>query len=108
MIPSAMMIAFIQRHLGAMAIPGICGLVITYFAYHAIHGNHGLYAWTLISHQIEQRQYELDKLTAVRERLEKRASLLQPQGIDPDMLDERARATLGLARPDEIVIFSDD
>jgi cell division protein FtsB len=32
-------------------------------------------------------------------------SALHSQKIDPDLLDERAREVLGLARPDEIIIF---
>jgi cell division protein FtsB len=30
--------------------------------------------------------------------------LLRPDHLDPDLLDERARAVLNLAAPDEIVI----
>ena len=40
-----------------------------------------------------------------RERLRRRVELLHPEHLDPDMLDERARETLGLMHPDEVVVF---
>ena len=36
--------------------------------------------------------------------LERRVSLLRPESLDRDMLEERARAVLDLARPEERVI----
>jgi cell division protein FtsB len=38
--------------------------------------------------------------------LERRASLLRPDHLDPDMLEERARTILNFARPDEIVVIA--
>lgn len=37
---------------------------------------------------------------------ERRVSALRNQSIDPDMLDERARALLNFARKDDIIIFT--
>ena len=37
--------------------------------------------------------------------MEKRAALIDPKQVDLDMLDERARAMLNVARPDDVVIF---
>ena len=34
-------------------------------------------------------------------------SLLRAEGLDPDMLEERARALINLGREDEVVIFYD-
>ena len=42
-----------------------------------------------------------------REALEHRVSLLHPQTLDADMLDEMARRVLGLGRPDEIIILTE-
>ena len=38
--------------------------------------------------------------------MERRTSLLWPDNLDPDMLSERARAVLGLAHPDDVVIYA--
>ena len=32
--------------------------------------------------------------------------MLRPDGLDRDMLDERARAVLNLAHPDDLVVFT--
>ena len=41
----------------------------------------------------------------VRGRLERDVALLRPESLDPDMLDERARAILNLAHPDDLVMM---
>jgi cell division protein FtsB len=48
---------------------------------------------------------ELAGLKEVRERLERDVSLLRPESLDPDMLDERARAILNLANKDDLVML---
>ena len=39
--------------------------------------------------------------------LEHRVQLLRPESVDPDLLEEQARARLGLSEPDEVVILKD-
>jgi len=39
--------------------------------------------------------------------LEHRVSLLRPESVDPDMLEEQARSRLGLTDRDEVVILKD-
>jgi cell division protein FtsB len=48
---------------------------------------------------------ELAGLKEVRERLERDVSLLRPESLDPDMLDERARAILNLAHSDDLIML---
>ena len=38
--------------------------------------------------------------------LSRRVLLLRPEFLDRDMLDEQARHNLGLAHPDDLVIFN--
>ncbi|WP_236024875.1 FtsB family cell division protein [Arenibaculum pallidiluteum] len=78
--------------------------VVAYFAYHAIHGDRGLIALSRLQGEIDQAEGVLGQIRGERERLDHRASLLRPDNLDPDMLDERARAMLNFADPDEIVI----
>jgi cell division protein FtsB len=40
-----------------------------------------------------------------KRRLERRVALLRPESLDRDMLEERARAVLNLARPEDRVIL---
>lgn len=46
-------------------------------------------------------------LEAQRDALQNRARLLNPNSLDPDILDERARAVLGYVAPGDVVIHRD-
>jgi cell division protein FtsB len=54
---------------------------------------------------LSEREAALAELKAERDEKERQVRMLSPDSLDPDLLDERAREALGLARPDEIVIF---
>ena len=90
-----------------VVIPVGCLGVMVYFAYHAVHGDHGLYASWGLQTRVEALRAERDGLVAVRDDLEHKVGLMRPESIDPDMLDEQARATLNLAHPNDIIIFRD-
>jgi cell division protein FtsB len=81
---------------------GFC--VVGYFAYHSVEGDRGLVAYLRLNEQIVLAKAQLAEVAAERKALEQRVSLLRPNRLDPDMLDERARLLLNLARPDEVVI----
>ena len=83
---------------------GFC--TVGYFVYHSVEGDRGLFALLRMSEQIQEARAQLDELTAERKGLELRVSNLRPEHLDADMLDERARKILNLARPDEIVILA--
>jgi cell division protein FtsB len=82
---------------------GFC--TVGYFVYHSVEGDRGLFALLRTSEQIQEARAQLEELSVVRKALELRVSNLRSQHLDPDMLDERARLILNLARPDEIVIL---
>ncbi|MCG8562014.1 MAG: septum formation initiator family protein [Hyphomicrobiales bacterium] len=87
-----------------VVIPLICLALISYFGYHLVVGNHGLNSRARYEKQIQLLEGELAGLQAVRQRLERDVSLLRAEHLDPDMLDERARAILNFAHPNDIVI----
>ena len=76
-----------------------------YFAYHVVQGDRGLIAWLKLSQQVETAQLQYDETVAKRAEFAHRVRLLQPQSLDPDLLEERARVVLGLAHPDDIIIM---
>ena len=80
--------------LNALALYTIAALVIGYFGVNAYSGNRGLRAKQDLDQQIAALSGELDALKAERANWERRVSLLKPESIDPDMLDERARVCL--------------
>lgn len=81
--------------------------LFAYFTYHVVQGDRGLIAWWKLSQQVETAQAEFQRLAAERAAFAHRVRLLQPDSLDPDFLEERARAVLGFAHPDDIVIFYD-
>jgi cell division protein FtsB len=90
--------------LNALALYTIAALVIGYFGVNAYTGNHGLRAKQDLDQQIGQLTSELATLKNDRTSWERRVALLKPQSIDPDMLDERARALLDYADPRDLTL----
>jgi cell division protein FtsB len=86
--------------------PTLAVSIFAYFAYHAVEGDRGLLAWLQLQQDVESAQAELSKVSRVRAALAHQTELLRSEAIDPDMLDERARAVLGLMRKDEIIIVA--
>ena len=76
-----------------------------YFGYHLQTGEHGLKARADLERRKEVLEGELAGLQEVKQRLERDVALLRPESLDPDMLDERARALLNLAHPDDLVMM---
>jgi cell division protein FtsB len=76
-----------------------------YFGYHLQTGDHGLEARAALEKRKIVLAGELAGLQDVRKRLERDVALLRPESLDPDMLDERARAILNLAHPDDLVML---
>ncbi|MGY9005013.1 MAG: FtsB family cell division protein [Alphaproteobacteria bacterium] len=88
--------------------PVLAATLFAYFSYHAVQGDRGLIAWLNLVQQVQDSQLEFDTLSAKRQILLRRVRLLQSNTLDRDLLDERTRAILGLAHPDDIIILSDD
>ena len=76
-----------------------------YFGYHLQIGDHGLKARADLEHRKDVLAGELAGLQEVRDRIERDVALLRPESLDPDMLDERARAILNLAHPDDLIML---
>ena len=86
--------------------PTLCTLAAIYFGYHAVQGERGFIAYSHNATEIKRVEAELALIRAERERLEARAALLHPNHVEPDMLDEQVRRILGLAHPDELIVFT--
>jgi cell division protein FtsB len=95
----------IRKRTRVIAGPILGISLIGYFAYHLVQGDRGLAAWLRLHHQLEDARTTRDSLKAERDALDRRVGLLRPEHLDRDMLDERARANLNLAGPNDIVIL---
>ena len=80
-------------------------LLIGYFAINAYTGNHGLKAQQDIDQQIAELTVERDRLKLERADWQRRVALLQSDRLDPDMVDERARAILNYLHPRELTFM---
>jgi cell division protein FtsB len=92
--------------LTALALYTFAALFVGYFAANAFTGNHGLRAQADLDQQLGSMQGELTHLKAERALWERRVALLRSDKIDPDMLDERARALLGFTDPRDLVLLT--
>ena len=91
--------------LNALALYVLAALLIGYFGVNAYDGNHGLIAKQDIDRQTAVLSAELAQLQNERARWQRRINLLEPDGIDADMLDERARALLDYVNPDDLTMM---
>lgn len=85
--------------------PVLSALVIGYFAYHSLKGDHGLKAYLALTAEVSKAEMSLNGHEQERLLIERRTALLRPDNLDLDTLDERARAVLNLVEADERVIL---
>jgi cell division protein FtsB len=95
----------LRGFLNALALYVIATLLIGYFAVNAYTGEHGLIAKQDLDQEIGQLTAQLEGVRAERAVWERRVSLLKSDNIDPDLLDERARALLDYAAPRDLVLM---
>ena len=93
-----------QRRFARLWVPGLSLFLVVYFTYHLVQGDHGLIARDRLVAEVDAATLTLSDLKAERGRLEHQVDRLGPQSIDPDLLDERARAMLGWAHPNELIL----
>lgn len=93
----------VTRRSICFAFINIC--VMAYFGYHVIIGDHGLLSRWRLADEVSQLQADVQELKSRRAKLKNKVSLVRPESLDPDMLDERARGILNLAHPNDITIL---
>jgi cell division protein FtsB len=95
-----------MRRRARFLVGPLLGLALTsYFVYHTIEGDRGLRAWRDITQQLRVASDQLATVEAERDALAHKVAGLDPNHVDPDLLDQQIRATLDLVSPNEIVIL---
>lgn len=94
-----------QRNTGRLIIPALCAVFVTYFGYHAYHGEFGITSRYRLQAEAVDLQAQLDAVRTRRIDMERRVQLMHDGTIEKDMLDEQARSALSLSRADEITIM---
>ena len=79
-----------------------CLFALGYFAYHAVVGKRGLEARSRLIERSRQLGPQIERLEAIRTRLEQEVRLLD--AADPDIVEELAIELLGFVRPGDRVV----
>ena len=87
----------------------LCLLIITYFIYHGIWGNRGLFRLFEIKNEIAQAN-ETAKQTADEKAalIQKTDALKNQNALDKDVLEEEAARVLNMINENDVVIMIDE
>jgi len=95
-----------MRRRARFLVGPLLGAALTsYFVYHTIEGDRGLRAWRDITQQLRVANEALSTAEAERDALAHKVAGLDPNHVDPDLLDQQIRQTLDLVAPNEVVIM---
>lgn len=94
----------LKRRARIMVAPAIFLAITSYFGWNATQGDRGLVAYAQRQELLRQVVAEEGAAKVERDGWETRVSGLRARHLDPDTLDERARAMLNLAEPSEVIV----
>jgi cell division protein FtsB len=93
-----------RKRLFDLIVFSLCLGLYGYFGWHYFHGPRSVARLAEIEDEARMLGAKLVEIVAARKSFERKISHLRPENIDPDMLDETARRSLGYVRPDELII----
>jgi cell division protein FtsB len=82
----------------------VCLSLLGYFGWHGHYGPRSFDHRDALETKAASLDHKLTQIRNEREALERRVSLMRPQSIDPDMLDELARSTLDYGKPGDLIV----
>mgnify|MGYP006284532395 CR=1 FL=1 len=80
-------------------------LLCAYFSYHLMFGPRSYPALEGLRSDIVRAQADLQTAQGERAELEDKVTRLRPETLDPDYLEERARAMLGYTHENEVIVI---
>jgi cell division protein FtsB len=95
----------VRSAVSAVGLYTAAALIIGYFWANAHSGEHGLKAKQDLVEQAADLTRELASLKDARAAWEHRVALLRPNAVDPDLLEERARAQLDYTHPRDLMLI---
>jgi cell division protein FtsB len=95
----------IRRRARFLIVPLFGSMALIYLAYYGVQSDGGLLAWIQRGQDVAEAKQNLAAEGARRDALAHRVTLLRPDSLDLDLLDERVRAVLNLVKPDELVVL---
>lgn len=82
----------------------VCMSLLGYFGWHGYYGPRSFDHRDALATKAQELDAKVAGIREERQALERKVSLMRPQSIDPDMLDELARSTLDFGKPGELII----
>lgn len=92
------------RLLTDIILPAILMCWIAVLGYSALVGDYSYRSLEALEGEIGHEKEILETARSQRVYLERRANLMSSQSLDPDMIDEQIRRTLGYSREGDIVV----
>jgi len=89
-----------------LIMPLLWMVMVFYGAYHALHGERGLYALWRDQRELVVLRAEMEATKTEREKTEMRVSHLRDSSLDRDLLDEQTRRMTGLMKRGEVMILT--
>jgi len=93
------------RFLAPFAFYVAASACAAYFIYHAHNGPRGLETKQELAVQIAELEFEIGKLREERAEWDARVALMRRDEVDRDLLEERARASLGRVHRNDVVVI---
>jgi cell division protein FtsB len=81
--------------------------VLGYLGFNCVSGQFGIQSQRQMRADIEQLKAQSAALDVEVQSYRHRESLFASDKLDPDIITERARALLGMAHPDDVVVMTD-
>jgi cell division protein FtsB len=94
----------LKRRARMMVAPTVFLAITAYFGWNATQGDRGLVAYAQRQELLRQVVADQQAAKGERDGWSTRVSGLRARHLDPDTLDERARAMLNLAEPTDVIV----
>ena len=87
-----------------LIVMAVCLSLLGYFGWHGYYGPRSFDHRDALTARAGVLGAKLAAVRSEREALERKVSLMRPQSIDPDMLEELARSTLDYGKPGDLIV----
>ena len=87
-----------------IVVPIFAAVIAGYFAFHAVLGDRGIFAYADLSEEVREAQLKLAEVQGRREALQSDVGRLQRESLDLNLLEERVRAVLNYVDDDDLLI----
>ena len=87
-----------------IVVPVFAAVISGYFAFHALLGDRGIFAYADLSEEVREAQVRLAEVRGQRQALESDVQRLQRDSLDLNLLEERVRAVLNYVDDDDVLI----